>query len=100
MKGNTTKYILKKVMEKYLPKDIIYRPKTGFGAPVRRWIKNDMKEMTHDVLSARSIENRGVFNSDAIHRLIAENDQGKIDASYTIWSLLAIETWLRQFSKN
>ena len=43
MKGNTAKYILKKVAERYLPKDVIYREKAGFGAPVRKWINNIIK---------------------------------------------------------
>jgi len=98
MKGSTTKYILKKVAEKYLPKEIIYRPKTGFGAPVRKWINNDLDERIHDYLSPTSIKNRGIFNAKNVTKLIADNKAGQIDASYAIWGLLAIESWMRQFS--
>ena len=97
LKGVTTKYILKKVMEKYLPHEVIYRPKSGFGAPVRQWIKEDMQLYIDNYLSEQSITNRGLFSFDAVQQLIKDNASGKIDASYTIWSLLSIESWMRQF---
>jgi len=97
MKGNEAKYILKKTMEKYLPKDIIYRPKTGFGAPVRRWVLHDLDEMIKDYLSVESIRKRGIFDEKNIQQLIDDNKVGKIDAAYTIFVLLGIESWFRQF---
>ncbi|MDB5273824.1 MAG: asnB1, partial [Chitinophagaceae bacterium] len=97
MKGNVTKYILKKAMEPYLPKDVINRPKTGFGAPVRDWVVNKLDAKINDVLSTESIEARGIFNPRSVARLIKDNKAGAIDGSYTIWSLLAIESWMRQF---
>ena len=97
LKGNETKYILKKVAEKYLPKDVIYRPKTGFGAPVRDWILNDMDFLIEDYLSEESINKRGIFNFQKVSKLLENNKKGKIDASYSIWSLLSIESWMRQF---
>jgi asparagine synthase (glutamine-hydrolysing) len=97
MKGKETKYILKRVAERYLPMDIIYRPKTGFGAPVRKWITSDLQSMIEDRLSQERLEKRGIFDSKKVWELIEANKAGKIDASYSIWSLLAIESWLAQF---
>lgn len=97
MNGNETKYILKKVAERYLPKDVIYRPKTGFGAPVRKWITEDLDWKIDEYLSYDILRKRGIFNPDKVRKLIADNKTGEIDASYTIWCLLAIESWMRQF---
>jgi asparagine synthase (glutamine-hydrolysing) len=97
MKGTVTKYLLKKLMEKYLPHEIIYRPKTGFGGPVREWVKSDLKEKIADELSAENLRRRGIFDAAAVQQLIADNQSGKIDAAYSIWGLLAIESWFRQF---
>ena len=99
MKGKETKYLLKKVAERYLPHDVIYRPKTGFGAPVRDWIINDMDHMIIKRLSSKKNKNKNIFDFDKINNLIQLNKQGKIDASYSIWSLLAIDSWLKQFNK-
>lgn len=97
MKGKETKYILKKVAERYLPHEVIYRPKTGFGAPVRNWITSDLQPMIDERLSIDRIKARGIFNPVAVWDLINQNKSGKIDASYSIWALLAIESWCMQF---
>jgi asparagine synthase (glutamine-hydrolysing) len=97
LKGNETKYILKKVAEKYLPKEIIYRPKSGFGAPIRKWIIVDLEDMIKERLAPDVIKARGIFDEKAVWQLINDNKAGKIDASYTVWSLLAIESWMQQF---
>jgi len=96
-KGLIGKWVLKKAMEPYLPHDVIYRPKTGFGAPLRRWIKKELRDLISDVLSVQSIQNRGLFNHYSVHKLISDNDSGRRDASYTIFSLLCIEIWCRKF---
>ncbi|WP_439516758.1 asparagine synthase (glutamine-hydrolyzing) [Sediminibacterium sp.] len=100
LRDNETKYILKKVAERYLPKDVIYRPKTGFGAPVRKWITEDLKKTIDEKLSEIQIRKRGLFNYNAVQKLIKDNQAGKVDASYIIWGLLAIESWMTQFVDN
>jgi asparagine synthase (glutamine-hydrolysing) len=96
-KGSIGKWVLKKAMEPYLPKEIIYRPKTGFGVPLRGWIKHELRDLIGDLLSADSIRKRGLFSPDAVNCLILDNKSGKIDASYTILSLLCIEIWCRKY---
>lgn len=96
-RGSIGKWVLKKAMEPYLPKDVIYRPKSGFGAPLRRWMRFELREFLGDLLSERSLRERGLFDPVAVHRLIAANDAGKLDASYTLLSLLCVELWCRRF---
>ena len=96
-RGKEGKWILKKAMEPYLPRKVIYRPKTGFGAPLRRWMRHDLRELLGDLLSAESLQRRGLFDPVAVQGLIADNDAGRVDASYTIFSLLCIEIWCRKF---
>ena len=83
-------------MEPYLPKNIIYRKKTGFGAPLRDWLKFELREYSEELLSYRSLSDRGLFNADRVGELIKNNHIGKIDASYTILSLMCVEIWCRQ----
>jgi asparagine synthase (glutamine-hydrolysing) len=96
-KGRVGKWALKKAMEPYLPKDIIYRSKTGFGAPLRTWMQDDLKEIIGDLLSIESINRRGLFSARRVQKLIVENSQGTIDATYTLFSLLCIEIWCRAY---
>ncbi len=96
-RGSVGKWVLKKAMEPYLPKEVIYRPKTGFGAPLRTWIKYDLRELVGDLLSAESLNKRGLFSAQAVQNLILDNDNNRVDASYTIFSLLCIEIWCRTY---
>jgi len=96
-RGSVGKWVLKKAMEPYLPKEVIYRPKTGFGAPLRTWMKHDLRELLGDVLSIESLNRRGLFSAQAVQQLILDNDNDKIDASYTLLSLLCIEIWCRSY---
>lgn len=96
-RGRTGKWVLKKAMEPYLPKDVIYRPKTGFGAPLRRWMRYELRELLGDLLSEESVKRRGIFDPTAVQRLITANDSGRVDASYTLLSILCIEIWCKRF---
>lgn len=96
-RGSCGKWVLKKAMEPYLPHDVIYRPKSGFGAPLRSWMRNELRDLLGDVLSPVNLHSRGLFQPNAVHQLIAANDCGRIDASYTLLSLLCIELWCLHF---
>jgi len=100
MNGLTTKYLLKKVAERYLPKEIIYRSKSGFGAPVRDWIIDDLNDKINTELNEKRINDGGIFSFKEVNKLIKENKSGKIDVSYSIWSLLAISSWIKQFTSK
>lgn len=91
------KAIFKKSMEPYLPHDVIYRPKSGFGAPLRRWLHNELGPLLNEILSESSIRNRGLFNPHGVSNLIRLDREGRVDAAYTIFSLMCIEIWCRQF---
>ena len=98
-RGREGKWIFKKAMEKHLPHDVIYRPKTGFGAPLRSWLHSEskLKPLLLDVLSPESINRRGIFDAQSVAQLIADDAQGKVDATYTIFSMMCIEIWCRLF---
>lgn len=96
-KNGTQKYLLKKVAEKYLPNDIIYRPKASFGAPIRSWISGELSEQVNDLLSERNVKNRGIFNSKYVSMLIDQNRKGLVDNAYQIYQLLTIELWMQKF---
>ena len=100
LKNNVTKYILKKVAERYLPMEVIYRSKAGFGAPVRKWITEDLAELVESRLSRENIEKFNIFDYAQVNALVESNKKGDIDASYSIWAILAIDSWVRQFSKG
>ena len=94
--GQTGKYIFKKAMEPLLPHEIIYRGKAGFGVPLRRWITRDLTTRLRDTLSSSVVRDRGVFDADAVQKLIGQTMAGEVDGSYPLFSLLAFETWCQR----
>ena len=97
IKHGESKYILKKAAERFLPKEIIYRPKASFGAPIRSWISNDLKDMVDDLLSKENIEKRGFFNFEFINKMIENDRRGTDDNAYQIYQLLTLELWCREY---
>ena len=96
-RGTQNKWVLKKIMENYLPKEIIYRPKTGFGVPLRKWLKNELEDWLLEILSKKRIDKRGLFDAKSVHSLIENNKRGKIDATFTLFSLACIEVWCMKY---
>ncbi len=96
-RGRVGKWIFKKAMEQHLPEDVIYRPKTGFGAPLRRWMNQELSTLTHDLLGSTSLRQRGIFDPTAVSRLLDANRAGKADGSYTLLAIMAIEIWCRHY---
>jgi asparagine synthase (glutamine-hydrolysing) len=98
-RGREGKWVLKKAMEPYLPRDVINRPKTGFGAPLRHWLRHELRVLVDDLLSADTLRRRGLFDPQAVAQLVADDRAGKVDAAYTILGLLCIEIWCRKFAE-
>jgi asparagine synthase (glutamine-hydrolysing) len=96
-KNGESKYILKKAAERFLPKKIIYRAKASFGAPIRSWISNDLKNMVDDLLSKTNIEKRGFFNFEFVKKIIDDDRNGTEDNAYQIYQLLTLELWCREY---
>jgi len=93
----TRKYVLKRSMEGVLPRQVIYRPKAGFGAPVRAWLVGELEPMLDDLLSPETVKRRGLFDATEVRRLIAANRAGTEDNALRIWALLTLELWQRTF---
>ena len=95
--GSVGKAIFKKAMEPYLPREVIYRPKSGFGAPLRRWLRNELRTVVEETLDPIVVRRRGFFEPAAVQRLIAQDRSGAIDGGYTIFALMCWELWCRRF---
>jgi asparagine synthase (glutamine-hydrolysing) len=96
-RGRVGKAIFKRAMEPFLPRDVIYRPKVGFGAPLRRWLRRELRSTVDDTLEAGAVRRRGFFDPAAVQRLVAADRAGTLDGSYTIFALMCFELWCRSF---
>jgi asparagine synthase (glutamine-hydrolysing) len=95
--GREKKRILKAALRDKLPSAILDRPKMGFGAPISRWFRNELREMTHDILLSKRAAERGYFNGARVANLLEAHCAGKRDHAEILWDLLVLELWQRTF---
>lgn len=96
-KGRVGKSIFKRAMQPLLPRDVIYRKKSGFGAPLAQWLRNDLRDLVEDTLSERSLANRGLFDPQGVRRLINLQRTNTVDGTYPLFAVMCVELWLRMF---
>ena len=97
LQGFKRKYILKKALEKFLPRDVVWRKKAGFGAPIRSWLRGALRPMVDELLSPEVVSRRGLFRPEEVRRLIELNLSGREDLNLQVFQLLTLELWQRQF---
>jgi len=97
LKGLTTKFLLKKAMERYLPTNILYRSKAGFAPPLRKWIAEDLAEVVRDLLSPQQVAARGLFRPAEVESVVSENCRNQADHAYLVYALVTLELWTRMF---
>ena len=96
-RGRIGKALFKKAMEPFLPGELIYRPKVGFGAPLRRWLRHELRQTVDDTLAGDVVRRRGFFDAAAVRQLVAADRSGAVDGSYTIFALMCFELWCQRF---
>jgi len=96
IRGRQSKAALKDAAETWLPREIVHRPKASFGAPLRAWVRNDLRELINDVLVGGELVQAGTLRRQALLRLIADDRAGREDYAKQIWQLLSMELWYRQ----
>ena len=95
VRGVTMKYLLKKAVAPWLPRQVIERKKRGFGAPMGSWLRKDLQPMIRDLLSENQIRRRGLFHWPAIQQLIADHQAQRKDYTDQLFALVALEVWCR-----
>ena len=94
--GSRGKVILKRALRGILPDEVLDRPKMGFGVPLGRWFREELRELPAHVLLDRESLDRGYFRRAEVERLIREHHQGTADNSPRLWTLLQLEMWHRE----
>jgi asparagine synthase (glutamine-hydrolysing) len=96
-RGMEGKAVFKRAMEPLLPREVIYRPKSGFGVPLRSWMNRELRSVVDDALSPAVLRARGLFDPAAVRRLVELDRSGRVDGAYTLLALITVELWCRMF---
>ena len=92
-RNGTGKYLLKRLLARYVPPYLFERPKMGFGVPIDRWFRNELKDLLLDYLSPERIKKEGLFDEALVEKKIEEHLSGRANHQYRLWSLLMWEMW-------
>jgi len=96
LRGTTQKYLVKALMRGVLPESILGRAKMGFAVPIDRWLRQELRQMTHDVLLDSRARQRGYFDPEGVRKLLEAHEAGQ-PRHRQLWALLMLELWHRTF---
>lgn len=97
LNGHRRKYVFKRSQEGILPREVVWRRKAGFGAPLRSWLAHDLAPALDDLLAPATIRQRGLVDPAAVLALREDNAAGRADNSLRLYALLNLELWCRTF---
>jgi asparagine synthase (glutamine-hydrolysing) len=97
LRNGTTKYLLRKLLERRLPPAILERPKQGFAAPVSQWLTGPLAAMGQQLLFDGRLASRGILRDAEVRRLWSEHAAGRGDHHNRVWALIMLELWFRRF---
>ena len=93
IRGGETKDLLKRVAERHVPRDCVYRPKEGFSIPIKHWLRTEFRPLMESQLAPSRIQAEGLFCNDTVQRLKAEHLDGRANHSHVLWSMLVFQDW-------
>jgi asparagine synthase (glutamine-hydrolysing) len=97
VRGLTMKYVLKKALRSWLPRDILHRKKRGFGAPMGSWLRRRLDPLVQDVLSEDQVRKRGFFDWTVVHEILTSHRAQTRDYTDHLLALISFELWCRIF---
>ncbi len=92
--GGRTKWILRQILERYVPRDLFERPKMGFAVPIESWLRTDLRDWAENLLAENKLIDQGLLRPDPIRSLWQQHLSGRVNAQYELWNVLMLNAWV------
>jgi asparagine synthase (glutamine-hydrolysing) len=99
-RNGVKKYLLREIVHRYIPKELMDRPKMGFAIPIANWLRTELRPLLETYLSNERIESEGIFSPAYVAQLKADFLNGKKEFDLKIWYLLMFEMWHEEPEKG
>jgi len=96
VRGNTGKWALRQVLYKYVPKELIERPKAGFAIPIGQWLRGPLRDWAESLIDEQRLQTEGYFRPVPIRQAWADHLSGRRDNTAKLWSILMFQAWLEK----
>lgn len=100
IRDGTKKWIARKILQKYVPDEMVNRPKNGFETPLFQWLRGPLFEWAEDLLSEKRLKQDGFFDVATVRKMWASHQAGKARLHYELWSVLMFQQWMESFRKS
>ncbi len=90
----TGKICLRQILDQYVPRSLIERPKKGFGVPLARWLRHELRDWADTLLDAKMLQQQGYLNVAMVSRIWREHLDGTADWHFQLWNILMFQDWL------
>jgi asparagine synthase (glutamine-hydrolysing) len=97
VRNGGTKHLLRKILYRHVPRALIDRPKMGFGIPVNRWLRNELRPLMTEYLDGERVRREGFLRPEGVARIVREHLSGRQDHQYRLWALLVFGLWVERY---
>jgi asparagine synthase (glutamine-hydrolysing) len=97
LRGDTSKYVLRRLMSDKLPRTVLQRPKVGFDIPIHDWFRGVLRPLLLDTISEEAVNASGLFHWPAVNRLLQDHLERRANYGYHLWGLLVLFLWIKRW---
>lgn len=98
IRGDQTKWLLRQVLYRHVPRELIERPKQGFAVPLDRWLRGPLRDWAEDLLDKERLRRDGYFSVNTVRQAWSEHLSGKHNRQHELWNVLMFQAWLKEYA--